>query len=178
MVSTPATEDPSIPPAGDLTTVPLSPPTIPIPEDIPTTPVSDCDPVQGPPSQDNFFEASSPLTPVSTPQSQNLEPQTPTEPPETETETDPAPADPASRKRKRRSQGRGALKQRKNRKLRSQAKQDDVYQVQQSEGDYMDPSIWPPMIEGDANSQRVSSTALISLSLIPLIVPLAIVRWL
>lgn len=158
MISTPATDDhPSVPPTGDVTIVPASPPTI-LPVSIPTTPVAECDPLQDPLPQDSLFDAPSPLTPVSTPQSQDQEePQAPVESPGIETYT--MLADPGPRKRKRASQGHGALKRtRRNRKSRAQEKQDDFScQAQQSEGDHADPSIWPPVIEDDASTQKVSS---------------------
>jgi hypothetical protein len=124
------------------------------------TPSADCEHPEEPPPQDDLFDASSPLTPISTPYSQNQEePQPATMSPEIET---PAPhptcVDTTPRKRKRTSQGRGASKRsRRNRKTRPQEKQEDVsHKVQQPEGDHADPSIWPPVIEDGVGDQMVS----------------------
>lgn len=156
------TDEPPAPPtvdASDSTTAPPLPPTTPT-ETIHITPSADYEPLQDPPSQD-LFDAPSPLTPMSTPCSQNHEePQVPIASPEIEIPAPhPTSADTTPRKRKRKSQGHGALKRsRRNKKSRPQGKPEVIsYEVQQPEGNHVDPLVWPPVIEGGPSDQMVFS---------------------
>ena len=152
---------------SDTTTIPPppSPPTIPTPSADyvpPQYPPQDLqDLPQDPPLQISLFDAPSPLTPMSTPCSQNQGGfRASIMSPEIETpELHPTSADTASRKRKRASHGRGASKKsRRNGKSRPKEQQEDIfYEVQQPEGNHADPSIWPPIIEEGASDQMVFS---------------------
>jgi hypothetical protein len=162
--STPATEEPLVPPptdSDDVDTVraPESPSTTP-----PwATPATNCDPLPDTPLQDPLFDATSPLTSIDSPCSQDQdEPQVLTPSPE---DTIPSPlpmsSNTTTRKRKRTVPGRNTVKRpRKNRKSQPQENQVTIpYLREHSEGSYADPSIWPPVTEDSVGSQTVSLTA-------------------
>ena len=159
--STPATEEPLVPPptdSDDVDTVraPESPPTTP-----PwATPATNCDALPDPPLQNPLFDATSPLTSINSPCSQDQdEPQVLTASSE-HTISSPLPmsSNTTTRKRKRTVPGGNTVKRsRKNRKSRLQEDQVTIpYSREHSEGSYADPSIWPPVTADSVGSQTVS----------------------
>ena len=116
--------------------------------DLETTPVED------------LFNPTSPLTPVSSPRSQDWgESQTPIASPEEPVPTPPTPVPSnATRKRKRQGSRRTTVKSsRRRRESHPQEGWENVSDMH-ADGDHADPSIWPPVIEEGANPNNVGPT--------------------
>jgi len=148
---------------GDILPETILPETI-SPQVIFAAPAAYYDPAQDRSLQGDLFDANSPLTPMSSTCSQDQnEPQASTASLEDTVSTPRATSsNTTTRKRKRKPYGHGALKSsRKNRKSRPAGIREDLeYLTGLSEGSHADPSIWPPVIEDGAGSQKVSAIAL------------------